>query len=161
MPSRKNLDQIEHNNWISISIRQVFKMQFGRLICRVISLYWSQKRKHVKSNLNEAMDGAKRIQYENILTDNIRFRTESRSFLRPEKGNWTTHLHNGTHLSFAWPSFFVEDNLLCLHIICNPAPIIDPPFQITAIHGKTKDVTKPITSNLSNKSLTILLRFIN
>lgn len=41
---KMNLDKIEYDNWIAISLSQIFKMQFGCLVRRVVPLYCIQSK---------------------------------------------------------------------------------------------------------------------
>lgn len=43
--SSKHLNEIKNNDWIPITFGQVFKMQLGWLVCRIISLYCNKETK--------------------------------------------------------------------------------------------------------------------
>lgn len=134
---RNYLNQIKNNNWIAISLSKVFKMEFCCLVCWIISLHWKSKQGETKRlkgkcyNSVEFNNEWNNINPNCILTNYVRLRTKSWCFLWPEKWYWSPHLHNWTHFTLAWASFFIKDNLLRLNIISNPPSIIHSPFQVT------------------------------
>ena len=67
---------------------------------------------------------------QDLLTKNVRLRTESWSLLRPKERDRSSHLYYGTHSSFQRTSFFFKYYLFCFNIVSNFSMVIHTSFQI-------------------------------
>lgn len=123
------LNQIQYNNWTSISVDKVLKVKFGCFIPRVLP--WHCKWRGLLDYIlwiNKIM-----ITFQVYLnpTYNIRLNIQSWSFLWPKKRYRTTVLHNRTNLYRIPFRNIFNHNLFSLDIISYTALLIYTSLQVS------------------------------
>lgn len=128
--SNTNLYQVKYDDWSPISLCKILKMQPGCLKAGVF-------RWHFNTDKDKSVQKTKKKQSRKETDKNnkdhtyyIRFDVQAWGLLRPEQRNRTPILNYRTYSAGITILRILENNLLCLNIISNPAFLVHATFQV-------------------------------